>query len=145
LKNYKLIQVFIMLLCIAITAFTLSKYAFLIQHLPRIKYSWQFELAMVIGMLFFQFPFIYKKSFNLKFAYYYNMLLVSLIGSILLCSLLIINHFYACTDLLNLLYFFGVVIIMFFNHKKRVNKLALPAYLSYSWILYRFIILIFIL
>lgn len=134
-----------MLLCVAVTAFTLSKYAFLIQHLLRIKYNWQFELAMVVGMLFFQFPFIYKFSFDSKLKYYYNMLLVSLIGSILLWPLLIINHFYACTDVLNLIYFFGVVIIMFFNHKKRVKKLALPTYLSYTWILYRFIILIFIL
>lgn len=116
----------------------------LIQHLIKIKYNWQFELCMVVGMLFFQLPFIYKKPTQLKLDYYFNMLLVSLIGSVLLWPLIITNSFFTCGSLLNVIYFFVVVLFLFFEHKRRVAKLLLPAYISYTWVLYRFIILIFI-
>jgi hypothetical protein len=139
--SFKIVAIFI---CIVATAFTLSQYAKLIQHLLKINYNWQFELFMVLGMLVFQYPFIYKKEGGLKLDYYYNMLLVSLLGSLLLWPLIIINHYYSCSDTVNLIYFFTVVAIMFFVHKQRVAKLLLPVYISYTWVLYRFIILIFI-
>lgn len=131
--------------CIAITAFTLSRYALLIEHLLAIKYNWVFELCMVIGMLFFQYPFIYKKSWAVKLDYYFNMLLVSAMGSVVLWPLLIANRFYTCGDTVNLIYFFAVVLFMFIEHKRRVAKLSLPVFISYTWVLYRLIILIFIL
>ena len=131
--------------CIAVTAATLNQYAQLIQHLIHIKYSWQFELGMVTGMLFFQYPFIYKETWQSKLNYYFNMLIVSLIGSLLLFPLLILNHYHTYSDTFNLLYFFAVVLFMFFNHKQRVSRLKLPVFISYTWVLYRVIILIFIL
>jgi hypothetical protein len=139
--SFKIAAIFI---CIGATTFTLSHYAKHIQHLLKINYNWQFELFMVLGMLVFQYPFIYKKERGLKMGYYYNMLLVSFLGSVLLWPLLVLNNFYSCADVINLIYFFTVVIIMFFVHKQRVAKLLLPAYISYTWVLYRFIILIFI-
>ncbi len=126
------------------TAFTLHQYAKLIQHLISINYNWQFEFFMVVGMLAFQYFFIYEKPWSLKLEYYFNMLLVSLLGSLLLWPLIIINHFYTCSDAVNCIYFFTVVLIMFFVHKQRVAKLSLPVCISYTWVLYRFIILIFI-
>ena len=133
------------LFCIAVTSLTLNQYAQLIQHLIKIKYNWQFELCMVTGMLFFQYPFIYKQTRQLKLDYYFNMLLVSFIGSVLLFPLLILNHYQHYSDVFNLVYFFAVVLFMFLNHKRRVNKLKLPRIISYTLVLYRFIILIFIL
>ncbi|WP_462221462.1 hypothetical protein, partial [Ferruginibacter sp.] len=125
--------------------FTLSRYAILVQHLIKIKYNWQFELFMVLGMLFFQYPFIYKNTWKLKLEYYFNMLLVSLMGAVLLWPLLIVNYFDACVDPVNIIYFFAVVWVMFWEHKRIVVKLSLPVFISYTWLLYRFIILIFIL
>ncbi len=145
IKNNIPFKITVIIFCIAITAFTLNQYARLIQHLFAINYNWQFELCMVAGMLFFQYPFIYKQSKQLKLDYYFNMLLVSLTGSLLLWPLINVNQFYRCGTLFNLLYFFSVVIIMFFDHKRRVAALQLPVFISYTWILYRFIILIFIL
>ena len=130
---------------IIFTAYTLSDFAKLIQHLISIKYSWQFEFYMVIGMMIFQYPFLNKKASSLKLNYYYNMLLVSLMGSVLLWPLLVLAQVYKTTDIINLLYFFGVVLIMFLVHNRRVAKLLLPAHISYTWVLYRFIILIYIL
>ena len=132
-------------ICIAVTVLTLNQYAQLIQHLIVIKYNWRFELLMVTGMLIFQYPFIYKKEWNLKLDYYFNMLLVSLIGSVLLIPLLILNYYADYSDIFNVVYFFIAVLIMFFEHKRRVAKLNLPLLISYTWVLYRVIILIFIL
>ncbi len=137
-------KVFLAIIFIIITALTLSQFAKLIQHLLLINYNWLFELFLVLGMLFFQYPFIYNNNWVIKLEYYYNMLLVSLIGSILLWPLIIINNFCQCNDTFNLVYFFTVVLIMFFNHKQRVKKLKLPVFVSYTWVLYRVIILIFI-
>ncbi len=134
----------IMLVSIIVTAFSLNQYAKTIQHLLKINYNWQFEFWMVIGMLFFQFIFLYKKNTPIQFNYYYKMLLVSLLGSILLWPLLVINFYKPQTDLVNVFYFFAVVIIMFFVHKKIVKQLQLPFYISYTWVIYRFLILIFI-
>ena len=133
------------LFCIAIIAFTLSQYAKLIQHLIAIKYNWRFELLMVTGMIVVQYFFIYKQAWEKKLDYYFQMLLVSLTGSALLWPLLLGDHFFKSNDIINLIYFFSVVAIMFFIHKKIVAKLQLQWYLSYTWILYRLVILIFIL
>jgi hypothetical protein len=138
-------KIAVMVICVAMTAITLNQYAQLIQHLITIKYGWRFELCMITGMLFFQYPFIYKKSRSLKLDYYFNMLLVSLIGSALLFPLLVLNFYSDYSDTLNLLYFFTVVLVMFLIHKKRVAALGLPVVISYTWVLYRAIILIFIL
>lgn len=141
-RNFKLAG---MVTCVAAAAITLNQYAKLIQHLIKVKYGWQFELCMIIGMLFFQYPFIYKKNCSLKLDYYFNMLLVSLIGSVLLFPLLALNFYSNYSDTFNLLYFFTVVLIMFFDHKRRVAALSLPLIISYTWVLYRATILIFIL
>lgn len=144
MKTPLLYKILVMLLCISVTAFTLSRFAHLIQHLLKIRYSWEFELFMVLGQLLFQFPFIFKQPAEKKLDYFLNMLLVSFIGSVLLWPLLAVNAFYRLEDVSNICYFFTVVFIMFVEHKRRVKKLSLPEYISYTWVLYRIIILIFI-
>ena len=130
--------------CILTTAFTLNLYAKLIQHLLFVKYNWLFELIMVFGMLLFQLIFIFKKPGKLIWDYFFKTLLVSFIGSVLLWPLLLINTYERVSDLYNLIYFFCIVFVMFFIHKNTVTKMKLPFYLSYTYILYRFIILLFI-
>jgi hypothetical protein len=129
----------------AVTALTLNQYAKLIRHLITINYNWLFELCIVTGMLFFQYPFIRNKTAAEKLDYYFNMLLVSFIGSALLFPLLLFNHYSNFSDTFNITWFFTVVLIMFFDHKRRVAKLTLPVLISYTWIIYRIIVLIFIL
>ena len=138
-------KIVVMVICVAVTAIILNQYAQLIQHLITVKYGWRFELCMIIGMLFFQYPFIYKKSPSQKLDYYFNMLIVSLVGSLLLFPLLVLNFYSNHSDTFNLLYFFTVVLIMFFDHKRRVAILSLPVIISYTWVLYRALILIIIL
>lgn len=139
------LKIVVVVICMAVTAITLNQYAKLIRHLISISYDWRFEAGMIIGMLFFQYPFIYNKSYNQKLDYYFNMLLVSLIGSVLLFPLLLVNFYSDHNDAINLAYFFIVVLVMFFDHKRRVAALGLPLKISYTWVLYRAVILIFIL
>lgn len=138
------IKIIVILICIMVTAFTLSRYAVLIGHLLRIRYNGWFELAMIIGMILFQFPFLRKRSTALKLEYYFCMLLVSLMGSLLIWPLLLLNHFFPYGDIMNIGWFFTVVAIMFFTHKKVVSRLHLPNFLSYTWMGYRLIVLLLI-
>lgn len=138
------LRIFVFLVSIVFIACTLNQFAKLIQHLLKIKYDWRFEIAMIVGMFIFQFPFIVQQAWPTKWNYYFNMLLVSVKGALLLWPLLIVNYFSHCSDWVNLFYFFGIVLVMFFDHKKRVAQMHFPFFISYTWVLYRLIILIFI-
>lgn len=141
--NYT-VKIIGMLVCIVVTALTLNQYAQLIQHLLSLHYNSAFELMIVTGMLIFQYPFIHKMPWPKKLDYYFGMLLVSFAGSLMLWPLLILNHFVHCTDIVNLAWFFAVVLVMFFLHKRVVKQTGMPALISYTWIGYRLIILFFI-
>lgn len=134
----------VMLISIGITAYTLSRFSILIQSLLSIPYDWKIEMAIVTGQIIFQVPFIWKKSTFEIIRYQYNMLLISLLGSILLWPIIIINERHIQSQTVNLIYFFSVVSIMFLVHVQRVKKLELPTYLCFTWVLYRLIILPFI-
>jgi len=140
-----IVRIAIMLSCIALTAYTLSRFSLLIQSFLAIPYDWRLELVIVTGQLVFQFPFIYHKPFAVKWVYFENMLMVSLIGSLLLIPLLVLNHFYPLPIEANVSYFALVVLALFFEHRRRIHRLQLPIYLCYTWILYRLLILPFIL
>lgn len=122
-------------------AIVLGNYARLIAHLLQIRYDWIFELCLVIGQMLFQYPFISNKPFEQQMSYFYHLLFVSFLGAVMLLPILILNSYVQMSDTINVLYFFGVVGIMLFEHMRRVKKLALPAYLSFTWILYRCLIL----
>ena len=139
------LRLLIMLGCIIFTAFTLSQFSLLIQSFLAIPYDWKLELAIVTGQLVFQFPFLYRKSFDVKWVYFENMLIVSWIGSLLLIPLLLMNYVYPLPIEVNVIYFALVVATLFFEHRRRVKNLRLPEYLCYTWILYRLLILPFIL
>jgi len=134
----------VMLISIGITAYTLSQFSILIQSLLSIPYDWKIEMAIVTGQIIFQVPFIWKRTAFEIIRYQYNMLLISLLGSILLWPIIVINEWHIQSQTVNLIYFFSVVSIMFLVHVQRVKKLELPTYLCFTWVLYRLIILPFI-
>ncbi|MFL5764870.1 MAG: hypothetical protein ACJ77K_13075 [Bacteroidia bacterium] len=142
--NKNIVRIFAAIFFIAVTSFTLNQFAGLILPLLKINYDLRFELGVVTGQLLFQLPFISGATLNEKANYYYQMLQVSFIGSVLLWPLLLVNRIHLLSHLADLVSFFGIVIFMFFEHKRRVRALSLPGYISYTWILYRFLILLFI-
>jgi hypothetical protein len=136
--------ILVMLISIGITTYTLSTFSSLIQSLLSIPYDWKIEMAIVSGQLLFQLPFVWKRTRLEIIRYLCTILLISLMGSVLLWPVIILNAFYEQSQTVILIYFFAVVSIMFLVHMYRVKKLELPTYLCYTWVLYRFIILPFI-
>lgn len=124
---------------ILIIGMILTKFSTLI---PYIKQSNHFrEITIALGQLLFQFVFQHKNSLKKQMDYYGNLITVSLFGSILLCPILVLNALTSVSFPIIAIWFFTVVLIMFFEHKRRVQLLELPSYLSYTWILYRILIL----
>lgn len=130
---------------ILFTAYTLSVYAVFVQQYLAIHYSFSIELAMVCGQVLFQGAWLWRHSLTSKLHYTFHLLSVSLIGASLLWPFVIAARLFVLPDYAALIYFFGVVIFMFIEHRRRVRVLSLPAYLSYTWILYRILILFLIL
>jgi K+-transporting ATPase A subunit len=81
----------------------LGNYASLISHLLHIKYDWVFELCLVVGQMIFQYPFISHKTSEQQFEYYFNLLMVSFFGALMLLPLLILNKYVPLTDTVNLI------------------------------------------
>lgn len=124
---------------ILVTGLVLTKFSALI---PYIKQSNHFrEITIALGQLLFQFVFLHKSSFKKQMDYYGNLITVSLFGSILLSPILVLNALTSISFPIVIIWFLTVVLIMFFEHKRRVQLLELPSYLSYTWILYRILIL----
>jgi hypothetical protein len=78
------------LLSIPVTTFVLSHFALLIEHHLSIRYTWVFELCMVLGQIVFQSLFIFKRKSRLL-PYAVQLLKVSLLGSVLLIPMPLAN------------------------------------------------------
>lgn len=133
------------LTAIVFTAWSLSIYAHHLQRFLSVHYSFYFELAMVLGQLVFQSLFILKRPLSLRLHYYLQLLTVSFIGSALLWGIMGWHTFRPVPEMFFLVYFLCVVVFMFFEHKRRLRLLGLPLCLSLTWLLYRCLILAFIL
>jgi len=145
IKEGTTLRLLYMMLAVWATAYTLSIYAPLLQQFITVTYSFKFELAMVLGQLVFQSVFIFRKPFAVKFLYAFHLLTVSLLGSLLLWVVICLKQVVYLNAYVCLGYFLLVVGFMFFEHRRRLNVLKLPLFLSYTWLLYRSLILIFIL
>ncbi len=105
------------------------------------------EYAICFGQLFFQgtLLLIAKEKTDIILSYLKNMMMVSFIGALLLVPLIIIDQYIQINFIIYLVYFFMVVLFMFFNHKKRIYTIQAPWWLTYTWVLYRCIVLLIIL
>ncbi|MHA3787354.1 thiol-disulfide oxidoreductase DCC family protein [Flavobacterium hauense] len=101
------------------------------------------ELALATGQIAFQSLFILKKDSKTRLTYLGNLMTVSLFGSLLLMPLLILNHYVAISETVNLIWFGIVVFIMFLEHYRRIQLLGLPKHLCLTWIAYRMLALPF--
>lgn len=138
--KYRIIYVLFSLL---ITGLVLFQFSGLITKLPISTISREFILAF--GQILFQGLFLLhferKKTLN----YIGNLMTVSLMGSLILIPLLILNSFINLSELFILIWFGATVGIMFIEHWRRVKLLELPKYLSFTWVTYRLLILLIIL
>ena len=139
-----LLKLFLIPVFAFLISLVLEEYVRGISHLVSIDYNNKVELMVVFGQLAFQVLFIWKLNREKQLNYLFNIMIVSLIGALLLLPFVIWKHFYISSAFVTVIYFFLVVSVMFFDHKRRVKQLGLPWYLSYTWVLYRCIILLLI-
>jgi len=128
---------------IIITMFTLFYFSKHIVNLPQ--ESLIREGFITVGQLMFQGLLIYKLDKKVILNYFGNLMTISLMGSLLLLPLLIINWLISLPEMVFLIGFGIVVFIMFLEHLRRVKLLKLPSFLSYTWVIYRVLILLIIL
>ena len=126
-----------------VTTLVLSKFSTLLGILPK---STIFrELILALGKTVFQSLFIFKLDKKVITNYIGNLMTVSLMGSILLIPILILNVFFNIPELFILGWFGITVLLMLIEHSRRTKLLELPFYLSITWIIYRIIALLIIL
>lgn len=101
------------------------------------------ELTLATGQIAFQSLFLLKRDSKTRLTYLGNLMTVSLFGSLLLMPLLILNHFVAISQIVNLFWFGIVVLIMFLEHYRRIKLLGLPKHLCLTWVAYRMLALPF--
>lgn len=134
------------ILCSAIiTSSILFQYSgLLLNFIPHSSYGREYMICF--GQIIFQSLLLIFTSSNRKMIWNYigNMMTVSLIGSFLLLPGLLLAHYFSFSYIA-LGYFMMVVLFMFFSHVKRVKENQSPVWLSYTWVLYRILVLIMIL
>ena len=96
------------------------------------------EFMVCLGQIFWQSMVLYKLPKEKLLDYLGNMMTVSLIGTLLLLPILLINN---PSPIVNLAYFGVVVGFMFFEHIRRCKILNIGWLPSISWLLYRLAVL----
>jgi len=122
---------------------SLATFAVIIQGYLRIHYDLWFELGMVTGQIAFQWIMMWKRTWTERVRYAFVLLGVSLLGAALLWPMLgwhlLIG---ALRPLIAVMWFFGVVGVMFLVHAWLVKKERLPLFLCATWVVYRLLILV---
>lgn len=123
---------------------TLAGFALVVQPYLGIHYDLWFELGMVIGQVVFQWCVMWRRSWTERVDYAFILLGVSGLGAALLWPLLLWNGRAAVTPLAAVAYFFAVVGVMFLAHWRLVARFSLPLLLCGTWVIYRLLLLLFI-
>jgi predicted DCC family thiol-disulfide oxidoreductase YuxK len=140
--NYKYRCIYI-LFATLVTSIVLFKFSKTIGVIPESNFLR--ECLIALGQIGFQWLFISKLKSQKQLTYIGNLMTISLMGSLILIPVLIINSFVSI-PVIGLLAWFGLTVsIMLFEHIRRVKLLELPTILSLTWVLYRVLILLIIL
>lgn len=125
-----------------LSAFVLNTYTKHLQSVLLNASLWR-ELLVCFGQIGFQYVMtivLVDKPF-LRLHYLGNMMVVSLIGSLLLIPLIFLHTFYSLPDGIFLGHFILVVMFMLWVHVRRVKAMGVSGLLSLTWILYRILVL----
>lgn len=136
-------RILYLLFAIVVTAYILNLFSEFFINYSKLNLGLIFLLFL--GQIIFQILFIANKSKKVILEYLGNLTTVLLAGSLLLIPLKIVTYILNLSENTILIYFGFTVVIMFLEHFRRVKILNLTHLLSFTWILYRVIILAFIL
>ncbi|MBC5864132.1 DCC1-like thiol-disulfide oxidoreductase family protein [Flavobacterium turcicum] len=140
--NFKY-RILYILFAMTITTFVLYNFSDSISILPNSTITR--ELILVFGQIVFQSLFLIKFDKKIILNYIGNLMTVSLMGSLLLLPILILNLVVNIPELINLGWFGTTVLLMLVEHSRRIKLLELPFFLSIAWVIYRLIALTIIL
>lgn len=135
--KYRALYILFAILVTATTLFYYSKNLHILNNASLSR-----EGLITGGQIVFQGIIIYKLNSKTIMNYIGNLMTVSLLGSIILVPLLLLNNIFEISETLNVLWFGLTATLMFVEHFRRVKLLKLPGYLSYTWVVYRIIILL---
>jgi hypothetical protein len=131
--------------CAGISAYALSSFAKMVQGYLAVQYEYRTELLMVVGQVGFQWLFMRQSSWAERRTYAILALSVSMIGSVLLLPLIAIHHLSAVAPVFATAWFFGVVAVIFCIHHVLLVRGKLPSRLTLTWVLYRLLLLAYVL
>lgn len=136
-------RIFYIIFAISFTSIILFNCSKLLPYIPKSNFIR--ELIMASGQIVFQYCFLPNNDWKNNINYIGNLMTVSLFGCLLLTPLLIINQIIEINTTIALCWFVVTVLVIFFEHIRRVRILQLPKHLSFTWVLYRIIALYLIL
>ena len=131
--------------CVGLSAYSLGSFVQIIQSYLAVHYDYKTEGIMVIAQVGFQWLFLTRSSWEERVRYLFIALTVSMVGSLMLLPLLLYNSFSTVSAVSATAYFFVVVGIIFIFHHRLIMRNSLPKILSCTWVLYRFLLLLFVL
>jgi hypothetical protein len=126
-----------------VTSLILVRYSMLAAPLVPVS-DFTREFLVCGGQILFQGVIVLALNRGRSIHYLGNLMTVSLGGALLLTPMFLVSVFIS-EPLFYIGYFMLVVSIMFFEHMRRVRILELHWILCFTWVLYRFIALYFIL
>ena len=147
MKSHSVFPLYVLYLawCVGVSAFALGSFVHLVQEFLAVRYSYVHESVMVLGQVGFQWLFMSSSKWGNKIRYMFIALSVSMIGSVLLIPLLVWHGMYPVSPQGATVYFFGVVAIIFSIHHLLIVRNGLPRILSSTWIVYRLLLLAYVL
>jgi len=144
IRNSLLQQVTYLVLCVVIAAYSLSSFVEIIREYVAIRYSYRDEALFVVGQVGFQWLFMRYSSWAERKRYMFIALTISMIGAVLLWPLLICYRVLPLPVVGAISYFVLVVCVIFVMHHRLIIANSLPRILTGTWILYRLLLLLFI-
>lgn len=139
--HYRIIYLLLSWLC---TGYILTAYAHLLTGI--VPLGSPLQAYMICGGLFvLQGIIISTFAPNKLWSYLGNMATITVAGSLLLLLLLVLGHIFKLTPLFFAVCFMGVSALMLSEHIRRVKLLNLGWLLTFTWVFYGIVLLVFIL
>lgn len=136
--NYRLYYIIISTLIVGLL---LSGFVGFISDKAFINHHWRWEFAIGFGQIIWQTPVILFLNKTKLMDYLGNMCTVSLIGSLALLPILIINMINELSLYVNIVSFGFIIALMLYEHIRRCKILELPLLVTASWLIFRIFVL----
>lgn len=138
--TYRMFYILFSILVTMLTLFYFSKNLSLLAETSIAR-----EAVITTGQLLFQGVLLYQLNNKTILNYLGNLMTVSLMGSLMLLPLLFLKIWFEIPEMIAIFWFGLTILVMFLEHYRRIKLLKLPNYLSYTWVIYRVLILLTIL